>query len=141
LAVALAVLVVSACALGFGADRPSRVEAVPLLTVTARRQFSITARAKGLFPGATRPLRVRVRNPFRRPIKVTAIRVSVKPDPRRPLCRPRRYIRTTKMKRPLTIRAGHSRGRRLRITMLRRAPDGCQGAVFRLRLEGRATRP
>ena len=140
-------LVLSACAPEDAPDASTRTGAegraisVTPLALTAHKHFSIAGRARGLFPGAGKRLRVRVRNPHPFPIKVVAIRVRVRPDPRRPLCPPRRYIRTTRLARPLRVRARSVRlARRVRIRMLRRAPDGCQGAVFPLRLRGRAVR-
>jgi hypothetical protein len=105
--------------------------------------FHMRARAGGLYPGARRPLRLRIRNPNRFAIKVTEVRVRIRPDLRRPRCYPRRYLRATVLRKPVRVPARSIRRTRTRlaIKMRRRAPDACQRAVFPLSLKGKAGRP
>jgi hypothetical protein len=105
--------------------------------------FYMRASARGLFPGARRPLRLRIRNPNRFAIKVTKVRVRIRRDPRRPRCHPRRYLRATRLREPVRVPAKSIRRTRtlLKIKMRARAPDACQRAVFPLRLRGKAVRP
>ena len=102
--------------------------------------FSLRATARGLFPGKKRPLRVRITNHSRFAIKVTRIRVRVKPDRTHPSCPPQDYVRKTRLRRPVRVARRSSRRVRLAIRMLYKAPDACQGAAFPLRLRGRAVR-
>ena len=108
-----------------------------------RGGFYMRAKARGLFPGAKRPLRLRIRNRNRFAIKVTKVRVRIRRDLRHPRCYPRRYLRTTRFRKPVRVPAkGVRRTRtRLKIKMRVRAPDACQRAVFPLRLKGKAVRP
>jgi hypothetical protein len=105
--------------------------------------FYMRARVQGLFPGARRPLHLRIRNPNRFAIKVTEVRVHIRRDLRRPRCRPRRYLRATRLREPVRVPANSIRRTRTRlaIRMKASAPDACQRAVFPLRLKGKAVRP
>jgi hypothetical protein len=100
------------------------------------------ARAGGLFPGAKRPLRLRIRNPNRFAIKVTKVRVRIRRDLKHPGCYPRRYLRATRLREPVRVSAKNIRRTRtrLKIRMRMSAPDACQRAVFPLRLKGKAVR-
>jgi hypothetical protein len=104
------------------------------------RAFSLRATARGLFPGAKRPLRVRISNHRRFAIKVTRIRVRVKPDRTHMSCPPDKYVRKTRFTKPIRVRPRRSRRVRLAIKLLYSAPDACQGAAFPLRLRGTAVR-
>jgi hypothetical protein len=105
--------------------------------------FSMRARVGGLFPGARRSLHLRIRNPNGFPIKVTKVTVHIRRDLRRPRCRPRRYLRATRLRDPVRVPAKSIRRTRTRVAirMKASAPDACQRAVFALRLKGRAVRP
>lgn len=105
--------------------------------------FKIRARARGLFPGASRPLRLRIRNPNRFAIKVNKVKVRIRRDLTRPRCYPRRYLHSTRLRVPVRVPARSIRRTRtrLKIRMRTSAPDACQNAIFPLRLRGRAVRP
>jgi hypothetical protein len=109
----------------------------------SRGGFYMRAKARGLFPGARRPLRLRIRNPNRFAIKVTKVRVRIRRDLRHPRCYPKRYLLTTRFRKPVRVPAKDVRRTRtrLKIKMRVRAPDACQRAVFPLRLKGKAVRP
>jgi hypothetical protein len=104
------------------------------------RAFSLRAVARRLFPGGRRPLRVKITNHSRFPIKVTRIRIRVRRDPTHASCPPRTYVRKTRLRRPVRVARGRSRRVRLAIKLLYKAPDACQGAVFPLRLSGTAVK-
>jgi hypothetical protein len=104
------------------------------------RAFSLRATARRLFPGAKRPLRVRISNHSRFAIKVTRIRVRVKPDRTHVSCPPDEYVRKTRFTKSIRVRPRRSRRVRLAIRLLYSAPDACQGAAFPLRLRGTAVR-
>jgi hypothetical protein len=114
--------------------------------------FSLRATARGLFPGAKKPLRVKISNRSRFAIKITSIRVRVKRDRTHVSCPPKKYVRTTRfprsigrragrrVSRPIRVRPRRSRRVKLAITLLYSAPDACQGAAFPLRLRGKAVK-
>jgi hypothetical protein len=104
------------------------------------RAFSLRAVARRLYPGGKRPLRVKISNRSRFPIKVTRIRIRVKRDRTHAACPPRKYVRKTRLRRPMRVGPRSSRRVRLAIKLRYKAPNACQGAVFPLRLHGTAVR-
>ena len=108
--------------------------------VGGARAFSLRAYARRLFPGGRRPLRVKITNHSRFPIKVTRIRIRVRRDPTHASCPPRTYVRKTRLRRPVRVARRRSRRVRLAIKLLYKAPDACQGAVFPLSLRGTAVK-
>ena len=102
-------------------------------------RFSVTGKAVGLFPGATRPLRVTVKNPHRFGIVVTDISVRVGADRSRWTCWPRSYIRGPQKAPRVTVPARGSRRITLRIAMSHRAPDACQRATLPMHLSATAS--
>jgi hypothetical protein len=111
------------------------------ITVTSgARPFSLRATARGLFPGKKRPLRVKISNHSRFAIKVTRIRVRVKPDRTHASCPPDKYVRKTRLTKSIRVRPRSSRRVRLAIKLLYSAPHACQGAAFPLRLQGTAVK-
>jgi hypothetical protein len=108
--------------------------------VGGTRAFSLRAVARRLYPGGKRPLRVKISNRSRFPIKVTRIRIRVKRDRTHAACPPRRYVRKTRLRKPIRVARRRSRRVRLAIRLRYKAPDACQGAVFPLRLRGTAVR-
>jgi hypothetical protein len=109
--------------------------AVPAGTPTS---FSISGHVDGLFPGAELALPVRIRNPYRRRIRVVSVRASVGPSGRP--C-PMRNVQVSSFRGSLVVAAHRSRWISLRVRMLRSAASACQGEVFPLRFIGRAVRP
>ena len=101
----------------------------------SRHRLLLRARARGLYPGAVRPLRVLVSNPTDRDVRVVrlvarAIRSSNE------ACPPS-FLRVRRLRsHPLVL--AHSRRRvRMRVKLLASAPDACQGVRFSLRLRVR----
>ena len=103
--------------------------------------FSLRATARGLFPGAKRPLRLRISNPNRFAIKVTRVGVRVRRDPSHMSCPPRDYVRKTRLTKSIRVRPRSSRRVRLAIKLLYSAPEACQGAAFPLGLRATAVKP
>lgn len=104
------------------------------------RAFFLHATARRLFPGAKRPLRMKIFNHSRFAIKVTRIRVRVKRDRTHMSCPPRNYVRKTRITKPIRVRPRSSRRVKLAIKLLYSAPDACQGAAFPLRVRGTAVK-
>ena len=142
LALLLALSVVARSSSPMGSMSPEATAIEGSGTRASKGGFHMRARARGLFPGARRPLRLRIHNPNRFEIKVTKVRVQIRRDLRHPGCYPRRYLRATRLLKPVRVPAkGIRRTRtRLRIKMMVSAPDACQRAVFPLRLRGKAVR-
>jgi hypothetical protein len=95
-----------------------------------RPPLRVSGSVRGLYPGAHLRLRLTVRNGRGFPIRVVSLKVRVGNASRS--CR-RRQLRVGRLRRPLVVRAHRSRRTALPVTMLRSAPDACQGAVFPLK--------
>jgi len=102
---------------------------------SAPHSFSIRGSVNGLTPGAKTSLRVRIRNPYRRRIRVVSVRAFVKPSGHP--C-PVVNIRVKPFRGSLLIGARSSRSLSLEVSMSRSAGLACQGAIFPLRFSGRA---
>ena len=111
-----------------------QVVAQGVSTTAARTPLAVAASASatGLFPGATRPLAVTLKNRSSRTLTVLGVRVRVKGDPRRPNCAPTDHVRPSELSRRVRIAAGRQRTFALQITMSEAAPNTCQGAAFPL---------
>jgi hypothetical protein len=90
----------------------------------------VSGHIAGLYPGASRQMRVRVRNGSDHPVRLRLVRARVQSAS--PFCR-RSNLIVRRSRRRLRIPAYRNRWIRLRVTMPSTAPDGCQGATFRLR--------
>jgi hypothetical protein len=99
------------------------------------RSLNVSGHVRGLYPGSSRRLRVRVGNPTRRDLLVRSVRVHV--GDAGPGCSGRNVvIKRRRVRLPL---AKHEAVRvRLRARMRPAAGDACQGARFPLRLHARA---
>lgn len=106
-----------------------------LSTAGASRGFGISGSAGGLYPGASRRLRLVVTNRHKFAIVVTSISTTVASHA--PGCRASN-LKVSKFSGRLTVRARRSASKFVRITLSRAAPDPCQGVVFRLRYSGLA---
>ena len=107
---------------------------IPFRASTPHR-FSIRGSVSGLLPGAKTSLRVRIRNPYRRRIRVVSVRAFVNPSGHP--C-PVGNVRLKPFRGSLLIGARSSRSLSLEISMSRSAGMACQGAIFPLRFSGRA---
>lgn len=91
----------------------------------------------GLYPGARKRMRVTIRNPFPYAIEVTLVKAKAAdpvPGCSGSMVRVRRYRRAT------AIDAGRLAVVRVRVRLLRAAPDACQGVRFPLTFRARAVR-
>jgi hypothetical protein len=99
------------------------------------RPLNVSGHVRGLYPGSSRRLRVRVGNPTRRDLLVRSVRAHV--GDAGPGCGSRNVVIA---RRRVRLRlAKHEAVRvRLRARMRSAAGDACQGARFPLRLHARA---
>jgi len=110
----------------------------PAVEETSRkplRPLNVSGHVRGLFPGGSRRLRVRIGNPTRRDLIVTSVRARA--GDAGPGCGSRNVvIERRRVRVPL---AKHEAVRvRLRARMRSTAGDACQNARFPLRLRARA---
>lgn len=102
-----------------------------------RATFRVTGSVGGLYPGAVRTMRVRLRNPHPFALRLRRLRISVV-DPA-PGCRAG-TIRIGRVRRGLVMAARRTTKVRLRVTMRPSAPNACIGARYPLRFSGSAVR-
>ena len=102
--------------------------------------FGIRGRVRGLYPGARKPLTVRLRNPHRFPIEVRSLGVKVRRSDHAGCghrwVRPKRAV-TISVLVPPRSKAFVSYPVRMR----KAAPEVCNGATWRLRFIGKGARP
>lgn len=102
--------------------------------------FGIKGRVRGLYPGARKPLTVRLRNPHSFPIEVLSVRVKVSRSDHqgcgRRWIRPRRAV-TVSLLVPPKSKAFASYPVRMR----KAAPEACKGATWKLHFSGKGARP
>jgi hypothetical protein len=114
----------------------------PELVASVKKPVSIAGvSVTALYPGATRPLTVKVTNPYGFPIKVGPVTGRVKSS-NRPACTGAAANLTvvSASSRSLPIRAHKSKTAVLQVTMPRTVANACQGATFALSFSARATR-
>jgi hypothetical protein len=104
---------------------------------TSNPTFRIRGAVKGMYPGRVRKLRLRIRNPLDRAIRVRSIRARVRRPHRG--C-PAKAITIRRWRGHLRIRPHRGRTVRVKVKMKRRAPNACQGARFPIRYRGTAVR-
>jgi hypothetical protein len=121
---------------GGGGDRSGDFGALPA-SAKVSSDLRVHGRIKGLYPGARKRLRVRVRNTYPRHARVRLVRTSVRsagPDCSRANLHVRGNPRTRWI-------PAHSKILiRLRVRMSASAPDACQGATWPLRYRVRVER-
>jgi hypothetical protein len=100
--------------------------------------FGIAGSVKGLYPGLTKPLRLTLTNPQHFAIVVTSVTVAVGNASQG--CKAANIAVTHFSGRRRVAAKGSARVK-LEITLVHKAPDACQGAVFPLRYRGRAVKP
>jgi hypothetical protein len=130
-------LVVPAAVLVLAASGAAQTSAPAAKHPISRPALRISGTVRGLYPGARRVLRLSVRNTRGFPVRVVSLKVRVGNASR--ACR-RRQVRIARVRRSFVVRAHRSRRITVRVTMLRTAPDACQGAVFPLRFKARGRR-
>ncbi len=99
--------------------------------------FHVKGHKQGLYPGRRTTIQVRVKNPNAVPILLRKVKAKVRSP--QPGCSSRR-VRTTPWKGSRRITPHGYIHLRMRVRMLRGAPDACQGVRFELRYRARAAR-
>lgn len=106
-------------------------------SIDCPRTFTIEGSASGLFPGATVPLLLTIRNPNDEAISVKTVTVSVAAASLRSC--DTSVLHTTDYAGPGFVVRGHgSKVISLPLAMSRRASDACQKVTFTLSYDGRA---
>ncbi|HEX6843776.1 MAG TPA: hypothetical protein VF235_01555 [Actinomycetota bacterium] len=101
---------------------------------TTQRTFWISGKVRGLYPGRVKTVKVTVRNPSARRLRVTRLAATVSSTTA--AC-PRRAVRVKPWRGELRVPPHSARRVRLAVRMRPTAPDGCQGIRFRLRYHGK----
>ena len=103
------------------------------------KDFTIAGSVGGLYPGKTASLRLTIENPNGEDIRVEAVTVAVS-GTSNDACSAA-YLRTTDYDgAPFLVVANGSANISLPVTLLRGAPDACQGVTFTLSYGGKAVR-
>lgn len=104
---------------------------------TRAATFRVKGSVGGLFPGAVRTMRVRLRNPHPFALRLRRLRISIV-DPS-PGCRAG-TIRIARVRRGLVMASRRTTKVRVRVRMRPTASDACIGARYPLRFSGSAVR-
>lgn len=112
----------------------SGIEPLPRSAADLRHQLTLRGRAAALYPGGTRPMRVLIRNRTDRDVRL--VRLSRRVVRAAPGC-PTRALRVRRPRALPVVPAGGRARMRLRVRLLRSAPDACQGVVFVVRFRAR----
>jgi hypothetical protein len=106
------------------------------LATTARTpHFVVKGKVKGLYPGSSKPLKLRVTNPNDGPITVKLVTVKVRSTT---VACPSSAVKATKFKGNKRVGAHRTTKIKVKIRMKATTPDTCQGARFRLIYGGKA---
>jgi len=106
------------------------------LATTARTpHFTVKGKVKGLYPGSSKPLKLRLTNPNDAPISVKLVTVKARSTT---VSCPSSAVKATKFKGNKRIGAHRTAKIKVRIRMKATTPDACQGAKFRLIYGGKA---
>jgi hypothetical protein len=97
--------------------------------------FRVTGSVGGMYPGARRFLNLKIRNPYKRPMRLVAVTARVR-GPRRACTRWNLDVRPFRGR--LVIPRGRARIARLLVRMPRTAAQECNGARFPLVFRARA---
>jgi hypothetical protein len=102
------------------------------------RGFVVSGHVTRLYPGRRARMKVHVRN--RKPFAIRVTRISVTVRSRTHGCSGRN-VRVRPFRGRLRVKARGRRLLRMRVRMIRAAPNACQGVRFTLRFHGRAVKP
>lgn len=106
------------------------------LATTARTpHFTVKGKVKGLYPGSSKPLKLRLTNPNDAPISVKLVTVKARSTT---VSCPSSAVKATKFKGNKRIGAHRTAKIKVKIRMKATTPDACQGAKFRLIYGGKA---
>jgi hypothetical protein len=101
-------------------------------------KIRVHGKVRGLYPGAVKQMRVRVRNRF--PERVRLVSVRGWDSSANATCT-KAYVRATRFQGRVPIKPGKRVTIRMRVAMRADAPDSCQGAQFPIRFRARVTKP
>ena len=112
------------------------------LVASVKKRFGITGvPVTGLYPGAARPLTVKVKNIYGFPVKVGPLRAKVLSSDRQGCAAAASNLTVVPAGlRSLAIRAGRTKTVLLTVTMPATVANACQAATFSLAFSARATR-
>ena len=127
---------------GFGHRTPSSAQITGVTSTAAEQQarqhFLISGFVTGLYPGQTKPLVLKVRNPFGSTLKVTEIRIKVTQTDHAGC--PATDLTATNFTGALLVPPGGQASTTVSVTMSSDAADACQGARYRMKYHGRGER-
>jgi hypothetical protein len=106
---------------------------------SSKPKFTVRGSVKGLYPGVRKPLKLKVKNPQRYPIKVKSLQIKVGRSNKRG-CKPRWIKPKKKVRTSLLIPARARAFASYPVTMPKKAPNACQGARWKLKFKGKAVR-
>jgi hypothetical protein len=135
---ALAVAIAVASLSDLGQAGPTQLD-----LIASRRGFGITASpVPGLYPGATKPLTLRVTNPYGYSIRVLPVTAAVVRTTNRSGCLgiPANVTVSTRGLKAVVIRRKATKTLILRVSMPRTVANACQGATFKITFKGRAVK-
>lgn len=139
IAVVLLALLLSPAAMQMITTRDMALRGARRPAASAKPKFVVRGRVKGLYPGARKPLTLKITNPQPYPVKVKELKVEVRKSNKRGCKRnsvkPRRRVRVSLLV-PARARARVS----YPVRMPKRAPNACQGARWKLKFTGEAVR-
>ena len=99
-----------------------------------KQHFQVRAHVRGLYPGASKNLKVRIKNHTGRRVRVTKLRVLVRRASNG--CR-RSSLHAHRPRREFRLQPHSGRTMKVGVAMRRSAPNACQGRKFRLRINAR----
>lgn len=134
--VAASVLLLGVTA-GASATLGGRDEAPNERTSRPAATFQVSGRVRGLYPGLTKAMRIRIRNPHPFAIRVKRLRILV--DDPSPTCSAS-TLRIARVRPPRPVPARRSLKILVPVTMAPSTPDACMDARYPLRFSGRAVR-
>jgi hypothetical protein len=139
IAVVLLALLLSPAAMQMMTTRDMALRGARKPAASAKAKFTVRGRVKGLYPGARKPLTLKIKNPQRYPLKVKELKVKVRKSNKRGCKRnwlkPRRKVRVSLLV-PARAKARVS----YPVKMKKRAPNACQGVRWKLKFTGKAVR-
>jgi hypothetical protein len=106
-----------------------------LATAARAPHFTVKGKVKGLYPGSSKALKLRVTNPNDAPITVKLVTVKVRSTT---VACPSSAVKATKFKGNKRVGAHRTTKIKVKIRMKATTPDACQGARFRLIYGGKA---
>jgi hypothetical protein len=138
---------IAAVATGAGVTLGQRPQPASLGHTELQASVSATFRiggvpVSGLYPGATRTMTVRMRNPYPFAVQVVSLRASVARATTLPACAgtPGNLVVSPGAGRRVTVPAHGGGSVAILVRMPRSVADACQGAGFRIALAARAVR-